>query len=223
MKSRPRITAQLLALLIAATGLSACSGTEGATDAGPDSGTGGVAGSGGMGGTAATGGTGGAAGTDAGVSEWRIFVTETVQNANFGGLDGADQLCATQASEAALEGEFKAWLSTSSVSVLDRLTHADGPYVLVEGTRIANDWSDLVDRSILAPINRDANGALRTGDTWTGTLATGASYLDDDCAGFPSGSAGIALCGQSGATNSTWTQNITPSCSTLLRLYCIEQ
>jgi hypothetical protein len=231
MKSRPRITGQLLALLIAATGLSACSGTEAATDAGtdastdggPDSGTGGVAGSGGMGGTAATGGTGGAAGTDAGVSEWRIFVTETVQNANFGGLDGADQLCATQASEAALEGEFKAWLSTSSVSVLDRLTHADGPYVLVEGTRIANDWSDLVDRSILAPINRDANGDLRTGDTWTGTMATGASYLLDDCAGFTSGSAGIALCGQSGATNSTWTQNITPGCSTLLRLYCIEQ
>ena len=107
--------------------------------------------------------------------------------------------------------------------MLDRLTHADGPYVLVDGTRIANDWSDLVDRSILAPINRDANGDLRTGDTWTGTMATGASYLLDDCAGFTSGSAGIALCGQSGATNSTWTQNITPGCSTLLRLYCIEQ
>jgi hypothetical protein len=214
MKSRPRIAAQLLALLIAATGLSACSGTEAATDAGTDSGTGGVAGSGGM---------GGAAGTDAGVSERRIFVTETVQNANFGGLDGADQLCATQASEAGLEGEFKAWLSTSSVSVLDRLTHADGPYVLVDGTRIANDWSDLVDRSILVPINRDANGDLQTGDTWTGTLATGFSYLDDDCAGFTSGSAGVALCGQSAATSAAWTQNITPGCSTPLRLYCIEQ
>ena len=163
------------------------------------------------------------AGTDAGVSEWRIFVTETVQNANFGGLDGADQLCATQASEAGLEGEFKAWLSTSSVSVLDRLTHADGPYVLVEGTRIANDWSDLVDRSILAPINRDANGARRTGDTWTGTLATGVSDPDDDCVGFTSGSAGVARCGQTGATSAAWTENITPPCSTPLRLYCIEQ
>jgi len=140
-----------------------------------------------------------------------------------GGLDGADQLCVTQASDAGLEGDFKAWLSTRSLSVVDRLIHADGPYVLVDGTLVANDWDDLVDGSIQAPINLDANGELRGGDTWTGTLATGASYTTDDCAGFTSGSDGTALCGTSASTSATWTQNITPVCSTGLRLYCIEQ
>jgi hypothetical protein len=157
------------------------------------------------------------------VSQLRIFVTHTIQDANFGGIAGADELCAGQAADANLEGEFMAWLSTRSSPVSERLTRASDPYVLVDGTMVANDWDDLVDGSILAPINLDANGELRTGDVWTGTLATGASYPDDDCAAFTSASNGIALCGASASTTATWTENITPSCSVQLRLYCIEQ
>ena len=196
--SRHSFTPSVLALLTAMVGLSACSDTETVTDAGTDS------------------------GVDAG-SEWRVFVTNTVQNANFGGLDGADQLCATQAADAGLEGNFKAWLSTRSLSASDRLTHADGPYVLVDGTLLADDWDDLVDGFIAAPINLDASGAARTGDTWTGTLATGASYANDDCAAFASGSDGFALCGSTATIGAGWTQSATPDCSTELRLYCIEQ
>ncbi|MBW1762422.1 MAG: hypothetical protein JRE19_10270 [Deltaproteobacteria bacterium] len=88
---------------------------------------------------------------------------------------------------------------------------------------MANDWDDLVDGTVLVPINLDANGELRTGDTWTGTLATGASYPDDDCVAFTSGSDGLALCGSIAATNVAWTESMTPACSTPLRLYCIEQ
>jgi hypothetical protein len=160
---------------------------------------------------------------DSGVSESRIFVTNTVQNADFGGIAGADALCAAQAADAGLQGEFRAWLSTQSSSVSDRLTHASGPYVLVDGTMVATDWDDLVDGSILAPINRDASGQPRTGDVWTGTLATGASYPNDDCGGFTSSTAGIGLCGTTASTTAIWTENITPSCNTLLRLYCVEQ
>lgn len=105
-------------------------------------------------------------GGDAGPSEWRIFRTATTQTANLGGIAGADALCAAQAMAGGLDGEFKAWLSTVSSPVSDRVTHASGPYVLVNGTRIADDWDDLVD---------------------------------------------------------AWTENITPACSTLLGLYCIEQ
>ncbi len=64
---------------------------------------------------------------------------------------------------------------------------------------------------------------FRRGDIWTGTLATGASYAGDDCEGFTDGMTGIAQCGASSATNAAWTQNITPACSTVLGLYCIEQ
>jgi hypothetical protein len=155
--------------------------------------------------------------------ELRVFVTETLQNANLGGIEGADQLCAAQAADANLEGDFKAWLSTRSSAVAERLTRANVPYVLVNGTKVADGWDDLVDGSILAPINLDANGQPHTGDVWTGTLANGDSYPNDDCAGFTSSSAGVALCGDSRSTTETWTNRTTPACSVLLRLYCIEQ
>jgi len=169
--------------------------------------------------------TGTDAGTDAGadMTTWRIFRTETTQNANLGGIAGADAICAAQAMAAGLEGEFKAWLSTIASPVADRVTQASGPYVLVNGNRIADDWGDLVDGSILVPINLDANGVERAGEVWTGTLASGGSYLADDCAGFTSGSTGDALCGATNSTTATWTENITPACPTQLGLYCIEQ
>lgn len=217
-----------LLLSIFLTGLLACSSTDGGGDAGTGggAGTGGEAGSGGNAGTGGGSGTGGEAGTGGGVgpSEWRIFRTATTQNADLGGIEGADAICAAEASAAGLQGEFKAWLSTVSLPVFDRVTRANGPYVLVDGTIVANGWDDLVDGSILAPINLDAGGVVRAGEVWTGTLAIGgASFLGDDCAAFTSGTTGVALCGATDSTTSTWTENITPACSTLLGLYCIEQ
>jgi len=196
-------SSQSLLLAIVVSGSLACSSTDPSTDPG----TGGDA------------GTGGAAG----LSEWRIFRTEAIQNANLGGVAGADAICAAQALDAGLEGEFKAWLSTIVSPVADRVTQAVGPYVLVDGNLVANDWDDLVDGSILVPINLDANGVERAGEVWTGTLADGTSYLDDDCGGFTNGSTGMALCGATASTTETWTANITPVCSTHLGLYCIEQ
>jgi Collagenase NC10 and Endostatin len=158
-------------------------------------------------------------------SERRMFVTSTIQSANLGGIAGADALCATQADGAGLDGNFEAWLSTLSSSVSDRLSHEGGPFVLVNATVVANDWEDLVDGALLAPINLDAMGQAQTGDVWTGTLPTGASYAVDDCTAFTSASTtvGQALCGSSTSITTTWTQSQTPRCSTLLRLYCIEQ
>jgi hypothetical protein len=211
MTFRRRLTSALLLLLI--TALPACGGSESAADAGPgpdagpDSGT----------------GAGGTAGTDAGVESRVVFVTPTLHNANIGGLDGADQICASHAGAAGLEGEFKAWLSVATLSAAERLTHSNVPYVLVDGTTVANDWDDLVDRSLAAPINLDAEGVPRGGDTWTGTLAIGDAYTVGDCAAFTSNSGGNALCGSSGSTNAAWSQSATPSCSTALRLYCFEQ
>jgi hypothetical protein len=152
-----------------------------------------------------------------------MFITDTAQDADFGGIEGADALCASQATAAGLDGEFRAWLSTTTSSVADRLTRSAVPYLLVDGTVVANDWDDLVDGAIMARIDLDANGVLRTGDVWTGTEASGASHPNDDCTGFTNGSSGVGLCGASNSTSATWTQNRTPSCSTVLRLYCIEQ
>ncbi|MGB5809511.1 MAG: hypothetical protein WBG86_03215, partial [Polyangiales bacterium] len=140
-----------------------------------------------------------------------------------GGVDGADAICAAQATAAGLEGEFAAWLSTLSSSVSDRLAQSTDPYVRVDGTLIANDWDDLVDGSIMAPINLDADGNPRGGDTWTGTLADGTPYLGEDCEGFTSDAGGVGQCGSSATTGPAWTENITPACASQLRLYCVQQ
>jgi hypothetical protein len=158
-------------------------------------------------------------------TERRIFVTSAIQTAGLGGIAGADEICATEAADANLQGEFKAWLSTTSSSVADRLSHDGGPFVRVDEVIVANDWADLVDGALLAPINLDANGQPRTGDVWTGTLADGASYTVDDCAAFTSGdnADGHAYCGSSTSTTATWTYNQRAACASTLRLYCIEQ
>jgi hypothetical protein len=179
------------------------SGTDSGLDAGVDSGV--------------------DSGLDSGLDERRVFVTNTIQNANFGGIAGADALCASQATAAGLEGEFKAWLSTAVSPVADRLTQSSVPYVLVDGTMVADDWVDLVDGFIDAPINLDANGLLRGGDVWTGTLPSGLSYANGDCAGFTDESEPMGLCGSTTTFGGGWTTSATPVCSTELRLYCFEE
>lgn len=213
-----------LALLLTAGCGDGSAGADGAGGTGGGSGStgsGGGAGSGGVGGLGGHGGTGGSGGVE--VPPRRVFVTHTAQAAALGGIGGADQLCATQAAEAGLDGVFKAWLSTASSAVADRFVHSTEPYVLVNGTLIADDWEDLVDGSIAAPIDVDASGQSRTGDVWTGTLPTGGSDTLGDCEGFTSSVAGIALCGTSSSATSLWTANIRPACATVLRLYCFEQ
>jgi hypothetical protein len=167
-----------------------------------------------------------AAPIDAGPS--RIaFVTSTVQNGALGGLDGADDLCNSLAVLALLPGTYKAWLSTAATSAEDRLEHSVIPYARVDGVKVADDWDDLIDGVLEAAIRVDENGVLVSGDVWTGTRVDATTYAADatqDCEAFTSGIATPrARCGASTATNGTWTESSFPLCSTLLRLYCIEQ
>jgi hypothetical protein len=153
-----------------------------------------------------------------------VFVTSTRHTAALGGLEGADELCNATASAAALDGTFRAWLSTRDTAVSERLRQFEGPYVRTDGVRIADGWSDLVDGSLRAAISVDERGNAGSGDVWTGTLGDGTPLLSDDCGGFTIGdSSGRAQCGNSTTTSSAWTQNLTPSCSLALRVYCFEQ
>lgn len=82
-----------------------------------------------------------------------VFVTSTLYNGNLGGLSGADAKCQERAKIAGLDGDFKAWLSDSKTSAATRLSHATVPYVLVDGTLLAKDWTQLISGDIEAPIN----------------------------------------------------------------------
>lgn len=168
------------------------------------------------------GGPDGASGVDAppGATSLVIFLTSSTQNADFGGLAGADALCNNLASDAGLPGSFIAWLSVPGTDAADRLAIADLPFVRTDGTAVAGDLADLIDGSIASPINRDENGTSRSGDVWTGTLSNGTASVT--CGDFDT-TGGIGQCGSSGSTGGAWTENITPSCATGLRLYCVEQ
>lgn len=153
-----------------------------------------------------------------------VFVTSTRQTAALGGLAGADELCQQEAVSGGIGGTFRAWLSTTGESVLSRFTPSKGPYVRTDGVRVADNWDDLLDGLLLAPIKVDENMDNGSGDVWTGTLADGNPWPDDDCSGFTVDVVeSSGACGNAGTFNEGWTDYLRPNCSAALRLYCFEQ
>lgn len=150
-----------------------------------------------------------------------VFATSIKHDGDLGGLEGADALCAERASAAGLEGSFMAWLSAPEEPAAGRLAHADTSYARTDAVRIADDWDDLVDGELAAPIDRDEEGAEVSGDAWTGTLASGEPALLT-CGRFDSVDES-GVCGSTRETGAAWTANIQPPCTSALRLYCIEQ
>ena len=88
-----------------------------------------------------------------------IFITSETYTGNLGGLAGADVECNSLAEAAELSGTYKAWLSTPTVSAADRLTHSEVPYVLPDGTRVADDWIDFTDGALAHAIDMTDTGA----------------------------------------------------------------
>jgi hypothetical protein len=164
------------------------------------------------------------------------FVTSTTHDGNLGGLEGGDAICQARAGEGgslAAPGTYKAWLSTSSTSAENRLTHATVPYKLVDGTTIADDWDDLTDGSLDAAfaLTQEGGPPART-ETWTGTDAAG-NFFGDDCVAWtdatppppppdPAETAGTA--GNTSEVDFQWTSaTIFLGCNPELHLYCLQQ
>lgn len=101
----------------------------------------------------------------------RVFVTSTKYNGNLGGLYGADTKCQERANAANLGGIWKAWLSSQTISSSSRLNHSNFPYKLLNGTIIANDWTQLIstDKTIFAPINFSELKTIVNDHVWTNT------------------------------------------------------
>ena len=116
-------------------------------------------------------------GTGGSDTEKIVFISSATYTGNLNGLNGAHQKCNMLAAIASLPGTYKAWLSDDTgvhTPPRDFIT-ALVPYVRVDGVPIANDWVDLLDGSLAAPINIDENGdATTTSAVWTHTQANGA-------------------------------------------------
>jgi len=146
-------------------------------------------------------------------------------------MENADSLCMCCALNASvqLQGIFKAWLSTNHVSASSRLTHSPGPYVLVDGTIIAEDWYDLTNNlhSLKHSISIDESNSTIDSpyEVWTGVFkitVDGTKDINEWSDDWSFGTYGLA-----DSTSFTWT--IAPtiiypiSDQTSYRVYCFEQ
>jgi hypothetical protein len=112
-----------------------------------------------------------------------VFLTAgAYEPIEIGGVSGASSICIAEANSAGLPGFYGAWLSDSSVSPATHWPHYDVPYQLVDGTVIADNWSDLTDGTIQHPINMFPTGTeVPDALVWSNTHPNGAAlnYLGD--------------------------------------------
>jgi len=152
------------------------------------------------------------------------------------GLNGADKLCqqAAESDESIVPpGEYIAWISTSTLNAMDRLTPlVDDGYVLPDRTTIiAASKSDLLNGSILNSINQDEKGAARSSNNaWTGTRFDGSSLTDaspaETCNDWtaPSGINGAkGIYGNTRLEQMQWSDAGTLPCGNEVHLYCFQQ
>jgi hypothetical protein len=168
-----------------------------------------------------------------------VFVSSMAyQAASLAGLSGADANCQALAQQAGLAGTFKAWLSDSQIGAATRLTHSASAYVLVDGTLVAGDWSQLASGSLAHPIDRtETGGPPPTGGVpgvldavWTNTNGDGTIYSTTDCGDWSSPSQlSIFHFGNASKSTGGWTLDTTntengPWCvGFTAALYCIAQ
>jgi len=169
-----------------------------------------------------------------------VFVTSQTYTGNLGGLAGADAKCQTLAHDANLPGTYQAWLSDSTGSPSTLFAQSQVPYQLVDGTVIADNWADLVDGELLAPINlTESGGAAPIGETpchgvrstWSDTSPNGERDTTNEhlnsCNNWSDGSSQNGRCvGNTDLTGplSQWSCACTAIvCSWRSALYCFQQ
>ncbi len=157
----------------------------------------------------------------------RMFASSTKVNGNIGGLSGADALCATWAQAADLGGSWKAFLSATGVNAISRINDVGPWYNVNRQQKIFNNKTGFTVGAQNAIRTEYGTGA--TGDAWTGTKADGTANGANHCGNWTSGNTSaygsIGSPGSSLSAGTAWMAeagNI-PSCTTTLRVYCIEQ
>lgn len=151
------------------------------------------------------------------------------------GSTGADSVCSSEASAAALGGTWKAIVSAAAGNESDwavnRIGYNWSELQLVNGTTVAYAgglWQT-TNSPLLNAIVKDPTGAnVVSGNVWTATHANGLPYAFYDSASTCSdytyyGTDKYAYYGSSTAVNSNWTIYGMSNCTGVGRLYCIEQ
>jgi len=180
-------------------------------------------------GDAATDGTAVDAGLDAQTIRKRVFHLfkgdlGAIRNGNDTrtGLDVADAQCTT-AGQMHGGGQWRAWLSSSSMNAIDRLADTGPWYRLDQQTKLFENRAGIA-QGPLAPIDdpADAGVGVRT-LFWTGTLLDGTSS-PANCTDWTAYVGGVtATVGRTDTAGPGWVNPTLQSCSTYLSLLCLEQ
>jgi hypothetical protein len=177
-----------------------------------------------------------------------VFISDTLDRyqgnlilfdpAGLSGLVGADAKCNELAQAAGLPGTYKAWLSDSSESPSTRFVKNPGPYVLVDGTQIAANWTDLTTEKpngtyLAVPIDKSQIGTHMNAEghwAWTYTLPNGnpgGAIGDFHCLNWTTNEGDSeAKHGSEGFnqnTNSNWTSDGAIACDQVDHLFCFQQ
>ncbi len=163
-------------------------------------------------------------------NEKAVFVTSATFDSNLGGLTGADDKCQAEADDPASivpSGTYLAWLSDGTDSPDTRFTKSAHPYMLPDGTKIAENFTDLTDGSILHTINSDPTGQpLGLQQFWTGTNPDGSTIQHRlTCNGW-TGDTLTSSRGMAGSTakkSTLWTSRSPRRCSYSFKLACFQQ
>jgi hypothetical protein len=155
----------------------------------------------------------------------RVFVTENPYGGSIGGLTGADTICQQTAEARSLSGTYKAWLSDSTDSPSTRFVRSTGPYLLLDGTKIAGSWTGLTDGSLRVPINiTEIESTVANSEfVWTHTLADGTAAPSDDHCGNWKAAAVNGGRGSHASADAGWTASGSSACNTGQHLYCFQQ
>jgi len=161
------------------------------------------------------------------INERLVFTSSFLIPGSLGGINGADSLCQSDADTNGLNGTYYAWLADSSISPATRFEQPTVNYVMVDGTIIANGWTDLTDGTLDNNIDIEANNITGAINGITSNVATDGTAIGtagtDHCDNFTNTSTTLNR-GDKRRTNSQWTDILTDAgCSLGSRLYCFEQ
>jgi hypothetical protein len=157
-----------------------------------------------------------------------VFVTSVEYNGDLGGIAGADAKCQALADASTVMrikgGTFLAWVSTSTSTVSARFAHGSMPYVLGNGTIVANDWTDLTNGNLNHGIDQTEQGHAQVNGAWTGTTSVDALYYGQSCADWTSSApAQPGAAGNVGGAGGGWSGATLDSCFQTNALYCFEK
>ena len=164
-------------------------------------------------------------------------MTSSVHPADFGGVAAGDAICQARAMGSGLTGTFKAWLATPTTFAWVGHTEGTGPYVRIDGTVIAANFTAFVNAyAHQAPVDQTEDGGATPvvaspcaseHVVWTGSSPS--LDLTHTCGGWTNLDAGSAILGNADSLQN-WEYGCLlggyiepPPCSLRAPLYCVEQ